>query len=131
MPALNVVSMRWEVHIKRMFDSNLHVIEGVSSQDLIKYEFVISHTAIFAYMKAIRDLVGELVKLSKSDEGLASHRPVANEVKIRTSIAYMYGQIIEHDKLVQDAWRVYKVAYEEYVCELGVDSQLKSIENYG
>ncbi|PNG45332.1 hypothetical protein A1354_00320 [Pseudomonas asplenii] len=130
LPALNVLSLRWKVHIKRMFETNLHVIEGISAQDLVKYEFMVSHTVIHAYMRAIRDLVCELVELAESAEDLATHRPVSGEIKIKSSIAYKYGQISEHNKFVQLAWDEYKGAYKEYVRDLGVASELEKIERY-
>ena len=130
LPPLNVLSLRWKVHIKGMFESNLHVIEGVATQDLVKYEFVVAHTVIYAYMGVIRDLVCELVELADSAEDLATHRPVSGEVKIKSSIAYKYGQITAHNELVQLAWEEYKEAYKEYVHHLGVSSELEKIERY-
>ncbi|MGY2237266.1 hypothetical protein ACW9ID_19800 [Pseudomonas gingeri] len=130
LPALNVLLLHWKIHAKGMFESNLHVIEGISYQDLVRYEFVVSHTVIYSYMVAIKNLVCELVELCESGEDLASHKPVPDEVKIKSSIAYMYGQIGEHNKLVQEAWLIYKAAYEEYVRELSVSSELEKIERY-
>ncbi|NWB52255.1 MULTISPECIES: hypothetical protein [unclassified Pseudomonas] len=129
-PALNILSLRWKTHIKGMFESNLHIIEDISYQDLVRYEFVVSHTVIYSYMRAIKNIVCELVELCESGEDLASHKPVSEEVKIKSSIAHMYGQISEHNKLVQEAWRIYKDTYEEYVRDLGVDSELEKIERY-
>lgn len=130
LPPLNVLSLRWKVHIKGLFESNLHVIEGVATQDLVKYEFVVVHTVIYAYMGVIRDLVCELVELADSAEELAAHRPVSGEITNKSSIAYKYVQISEHNKLVQLAWDEYKEAYEEYVRDLGVGSELEKIERY-
>lgn len=130
LPALNALSLRWKTHIEGMFESNLHIIEGISYQDLVRYEFVVSHTVIYSNMVTIKNSVCNLVELCASDEDLASHKPVYEEVKIKSSIAHMYGQIGEHNKLVQEAWRIYKDIYEEYVRDLGVDSELEKINRY-
>lgn len=129
-PQLNVLSLHWRIHIKGMFESNLHVVEGILARDLVRYEFMVSHTVIYSYMRAISNLVCELIDLAESAEDVAAHRPAPKEITIKSSIAYKYGQILEHNKLVQLAWDKYKEAYEEYVRDLGVGSELEKIERY-